>query len=166
VDDRTGAFLRGDQQPARFQEFWTFHRQGGAWLLREVEQSRESDVLKEENFVEQFTDQQVQAIYQDTAGSEGPAGPWLEKEVETKATRIERMLNFLFRLTSCGTRNSWSSRARQVFSDVYLAQESGDPAAVKATTSFRGGCPFAGRDPEAPGGKTHDRVSQPVRSAR
>ncbi len=28
VDDRSGKFLRGDKAPARFQEFWTFHRVG------------------------------------------------------------------------------------------------------------------------------------------
>lgn len=136
VDDRTGAFLRGDRAPARFQEFWTFHRQGDAWLLREVEQSRESDVLKEENFVEQFTDQQVQAVYHDTAGTEGPAGPWLEAEVETKATRIERMLNFLVQTDKLWDKKLMVERARQVFTDVYLAQEAGDPAVVKAADLF------------------------------
>ena len=33
VDDKTGKFLRGDKAPARFQEFWTFHRVGNQWLL-------------------------------------------------------------------------------------------------------------------------------------
>src|SRR5438445_347777 len=56
MDDRDQRFLRGDRAAARFQEFWTFQLQQGAWLLREIEQSRESDKLKEENFVEMFTD--------------------------------------------------------------------------------------------------------------
>jgi hypothetical protein len=59
VDDRNGNFLRGDEAAARFQEFWTFQWQGGKWLLREIEQARESDVLKRENFFEQFTDAKV-----------------------------------------------------------------------------------------------------------
>ena len=50
LDDRTQEFLRGDDAPASFQEFWTFQRLNGAWLLREIEQSRESDALKDENF--------------------------------------------------------------------------------------------------------------------
>ena len=33
VDDRTRGFLRGDQEPARFQEFWTFQWQGGNKLM-------------------------------------------------------------------------------------------------------------------------------------
>src|SRR5438093_4704 len=88
-------FSPGDSAAARFQEFWTFQLQNGAWLLREVEQSRESDKLKEENFVEMFTDKQVEGVYAETASPGGPAGPWLEKSVETKASRIERLLNFL-----------------------------------------------------------------------
>ena len=56
VDDRTGKFLRGDSSAARFQEFWTFQRWGDQWRLREIEQTGESDLLKEENFAEMLTD--------------------------------------------------------------------------------------------------------------
>jgi len=56
VDDRDNHFLRGDEASAQFQEFWTFQRQGWRLLLREIEQTRESDKLKEENVFEQFTD--------------------------------------------------------------------------------------------------------------
>jgi len=136
VDDRTQEFLRGDQEPARFQEFWTFHRQGGAWLLREIEQSRESDVLKEENFFEQFTDVGLNQVYDETAGKEGPAGPWLEKETLDKATRIERLLNFLVQTDKLWNRQAMLERARQVFLDVTLAREKGDPAAVPTAELF------------------------------
>ena len=136
VDDRTQEFLRGDQEPARFQEFWTFHRQGGAWLLREIEQSRESDALKEENFFEQFTDTGLNQVYDETAGKEGPAGPWLEKETLDKATRIERLLNFLVQTDKLWNRQAMLERARQVFLDVTLAREKGDPAAIPATELF------------------------------
>ena len=136
VDDRTGEFLRGDQAPARFQEFWTFHRQNGAWLLREIDQSRESDVLKEENFFEQFTDTGLNQVYAETAGKEGPAGPWLEKETLDKATRIERLLNFLVQTDKLWNRQAMLERARQVFLDVTLAREKGDPAAVPAAELF------------------------------
>ena len=136
VDDRTQAFLRGDDAPARFQEFWTFQRQGGAWLLREIEQSRESDALKDENFFEQFTDVGLNQVYCETAGKEGPAGPWLEKETLDKATRIERLLNFLVQTDKLWNRQAMLERARQVFLDVTLAREKGDPAAVPTVELF------------------------------
>jgi predicted lipid-binding transport protein (Tim44 family) len=136
VDDRTQEFLRGDQEPARFQEFWTFHRQGGAWLLREIEQSRESDALKEENFFEQFTDVGLNQVYDETAGKEGPAGPWLEKETLDKATRIERLLNFLVQTDKLWNRQAMLERARQVFLDVTLAREKGDPASIPTAELF------------------------------
>jgi len=136
VDDRDRRFLRGDRAPARFQEFWTFQLQNGAWLLREVEQSRESDKLREENFVEMFTDKQVESIYAETASPGGPAGPWLEKSVETKASRIERLLNFLVQTDKLWNRKQMLERARQVFLDVLLAQETGNPDSVKADELF------------------------------
>jgi predicted lipid-binding transport protein (Tim44 family) len=136
VDDRTGAFLRGDRSPARFQEFWTFQRLGSTWLLREIEQSRESAALKEDNFVEQFTDDQLNAIYGGAAGKEGPAGPWLEEHVETKSNRITRLLNFLVQTDKLWNENEMKKRARTVFADVLLAQEAGDPAAVKTADLF------------------------------
>ena len=136
VDDRDQKFLRGDGGAARFQEFWTFQLQSGAWLLREVEQSRESDKLKEENFVEMFTDKQVEGVYADTASPGGPAGPWLEKSVETKASRIERLLNFLVQTDKMWNRKEMLERPRQVFLDVLLAQEAGDPATIKADQLF------------------------------
>lgn len=136
VDDRTGNFLRGDQAPARFQEFWTFQRQGGAWLLREIEQSRESEALKEENFFEQFTDTGLNQVYNETAGKEGPAGPALDKETLDKATRIERLLNFLVQTDKLWNRQAMVERARQVFLDVTLAREKGDPAGIPTAELF------------------------------
>ncbi|HSV14054.1 MAG TPA: TIM44-like domain-containing protein, partial [Tepidisphaeraceae bacterium] len=136
VDDRNNHFLRGDAQPARFQEFWTFHRQDGQWLLREVEQSRESDVLKDENFVEQFTDTHLKQVYATAASPGGPAGPWLEKQVETKATKTERLLNFLVQTDKLWNRDAMLTRARDVFVAVMLAQESNDPTSVPADDMF------------------------------
>jgi predicted lipid-binding transport protein (Tim44 family)/uncharacterized membrane protein YgcG len=136
VDDRTQEFLRGDEQPAQFQEFWTFHRQGGAWLLREIDQSRESDALKEENFFEQFTDVGLNQVYDKTAGQEGPAGPWLEKATLDKATRIERLLNFLVQTDKLWNCQAMLERARQVFLDVTLAREKGDPAGIPTAELF------------------------------
>jgi predicted lipid-binding transport protein (Tim44 family) len=136
VDDRTEKFLRGDEAPARFQEFWTFHRVGDRWLLREIEQAGESDMLKDENFVEMLTDDTLRGIYGEVAEKKGEAGPWLEKETEKKATRIERMPNFLVQTDKLWNRNQMLERARQVFLSVYLARESGDPGRVPVADLF------------------------------
>ncbi|TSA45070.1 MAG: hypothetical protein D4R56_06115 [Deltaproteobacteria bacterium] len=137
VDDRNHKYLRGDKSSARFQEFWTFQSSGDRWLLREIEQSGESDLLKEENFIEMLTDQTLQGIYGGAAGKEGKAGPWLEKDAEVKATRIDRMLNFLVRTDKLWDRQQMIERARQVFLSVFLARESGDPAQAPEADLFR-----------------------------
>ena len=136
VDDRTGKYLRGDRTPAKFQEFWTFHFSDGAWRLREVEQAGESDMLKNENFAEMLTDDTIKGIYAEAAGKIGAAGPWLEKSVGQKATRIDRMLNFLVQTDKLWDRNAMLERARQVFMNVYLARESGNSARVPVADLF------------------------------
>ncbi len=137
-DDRTGKFLRGDTGPARFQEFWTFQRWEDRWLLREIEQAGESDILKDENFAEMLTDDTLKGIYLDAARGKGDAGPWLEKQTEEKATRIERLLNFLAQTDKLWDRRSMLERARKLFLSVYLARESGDPARIPAPDLFPG----------------------------
>jgi len=136
TDDRTGRFLRGDQASARFQEFWTFQRQDGAWLLREIEQTRESDALKDENFFEHFTDVGRDQVYAEAAGKAGPAGPWLETGTQTKATRTERLLNFLVQTDKLWDRTAMLERARSVFLQITLARERGDPAAIPRALMF------------------------------
>jgi len=136
VDDRTGKFLRGDTAPARFQEFWTFHRMKDRWLLREIEQTGESDVLKDENFAEMLTGETIKGVYGEVGKKKGEAGPWLEKEAGEKATRIERLLNFLVQTDKLWNRNQMLERARQVFLSVYLAKESGVPDQVPAQDLF------------------------------
>ena len=136
LDDRTSRFLRGDSSPARFQEFWTFQRSGDRWLLREIEQAGESDILKDENFAEMLTDGTMKGIYQETAQQEGKAGPWLEQEAEEKATRIDRLLNFLVKIDKIWDRGPMLERARQIFLGVFLARESGDPAKLLPADLF------------------------------
>jgi len=136
VDDRNQKYLRGDERSARFQEFWTFHRSQDRWLLREIEQAGESDLLKDENFVEMLTDQTLKGIYGGVAGKEGKAGPWLEKGAEEKATRIDRLLNFLVRTDKLWNRRQMIEQARRVFLSVFLARESGDPAQTPEADLF------------------------------
>jgi predicted lipid-binding transport protein (Tim44 family) len=135
-DDRTGEFLRGDQKPARFQEFWTLQMMDKGWLLREIEQAGESDVLKDDNFAEMLTDDTVKGIYGVKAAPQGTAGPWLEKDVEQKANRIDRMLNFLSQTDKLWDRNKMLEGARRIFLNVYLARESGEPGGVPAADLF------------------------------
>jgi len=137
-DDRTGKFLRGDTGPARFQEFWTFQRWEDRWLLREIEQAGESDILKDDNFAEMLTDDTLKGIYWDAAQGKGDAGPWLEKQPEEKAARIERLLNFLAQTDKLWDRRSMLERARKLFLSVYLARESGDQARIPAPDLFPG----------------------------
>lgn len=136
VDDRTGKYLRGDKAPAAFQEFWTFHFSEGTWLLREIEQAGESEVLKDENFAEMLTDDTIKGIYAEAAGKDGAAAPWIEKSVGKKASRIDRLLNFLVQTDKLWNRNAMLERARQVFMNIYLARESGDATQVAAADLF------------------------------
>ncbi len=126
VDDRTQRKTRGDDQAAQFQEFWTFQYNGKVWLLREIEQTRESSALKEENFFEQFTDVGLNQIYGSSASAEGSSGPWLEKNVEVKETRIERMLNFLVQTDKVWERQGMLETSRRVFLELMGAWESGE----------------------------------------
>ncbi len=136
VDDRSGKFLRGDLARAAFQEFWTFHFSGDSWLLREIEQTGESELLKSENFAEMLTDDTIKGIYAEAAGKDGPAGPWLEKGIGLKASRIDRMLNFLVQTDRLWDRNAMLERARRVFMNLYLARESGEAGQVAADDLF------------------------------
>lgn len=135
VDDRNGAFLRGDKESARFQEFWTFQHADHGWILREIEQSGESDVLKDENFVGMLTDETVQGVY-GKAADEGEAGPWLDEKTEGKVDRIDRLLNFLVQTDKLWNRQRMLERARQVFLGVYLAREAGSPDQVPVADLF------------------------------
>lgn len=135
IDDRKKSFLRGDKKQARFQEFWTFHRQGDMWLLREIEQSREGEWMKQENFFEPFTLRQLRKFYSGgdpnaPQAEGGPVGPWVEKDVSTKETKIERMLDFLAKTDPIWDRQQMIERTRQIFMNVFLAQEGGDASAV------------------------------------
>jgi len=136
IDDRTDKFLRGDSRSSQFQEFWTFQRVGNQWMLREIEQSGESDILKDDNFVEMLTDQTIKGIYDETADKEGSAGPWLEKSTGQKATRIDRILNFLVQTDKLWNRGLMLERARQVFLNVYLARETSNPSSVPMADLF------------------------------
>lgn len=135
TDDRSGKFIRGDKSAARFQEFWTFQFFGNQWLVREIEQAGESESLKEENFVEMLTDENVQNLYAETA-KEGTDAAWVGKEEAKKATRIDRLLNFLAQTDKLWTRRLMLERARQVFMTVYLTRESGDPQQIPGGDLF------------------------------
>ena len=136
IDDRTNERIRGDQGSAQFQEFWTFQYHQDKWLLREIEQTAESDILNDDNFFEQFTDKGVEQVEGAAAKKEGPEGPWLEGAVMTKERRVERMLNFLVKTDSIWDRKKMMLTGRSVFLAVTGAWEAGDPAAVPTADLF------------------------------
>ena len=162
VDDRTDERLRGDQAPAQFQEFWTFQYYKDTWLLREIEQTAESDILNDDNFFEQFTDKGVEQVAGAAAKKEGPEGPWLEGSIMTKERRVERMLNFLVKTDSIWDRKKMMLMSRSMFLSLTGAWEAGDPAAVPAADLYPGARPGpARRHHEEQGKGRHSRVPEP-----
>jgi predicted lipid-binding transport protein (Tim44 family) len=128
IDDRTQRFLRGDENSQRFQEFWTFQWCDGAWKLREIEQTKESDVLTTEDLFEQFTDtDRDQMIIGQAASATGPAGPALPADVQAKGQKIDRLLNFLVQTDKIWNRDEMLATARRVFLNVQLAWQDGRP---------------------------------------
>ena len=135
-DDRSGEFLRGDKEPATFQEFWTFQYRDSGWLLLEIEQTKESDRLRKEDFVESFTDLQMEQVMGGPTGETGPEGPWRGKEAERKAGKIERLLNFLVRTDRLWDREGMLATARQGFTDLFLSTEAGGLSAEASARMF------------------------------
>ena len=135
-DDRSGTFLRGDKEPATFQEFWTFQYRDSGWLLLEIEQTKESDRLRKEDSVESFTDLQMEQIMGGPTGETGPAGPRREKEAERKAGKIDRLLNFLVRTDRLWDREGMLATARQGFTDLFLSTEAGTLSAEASARMF------------------------------
>ena len=91
VDERTNAFRRGDRSAATFQEFWVFGRNGNRWLLSDIEQARESDILSQENHVEGWTCDQLEAVYggssPDAAPAASPAAAPMQQDTATSRMR-------------------------------------------------------------------------------
>ena len=135
-DDRSGMFLRGDKEPATFQEFWTFQYRDSGWLLLEIEQTKESDRLRKEDFVESFTDLQMEQVMGGPTGEIGPEGPWRGKEVGRKAGKIERLLNFLVQTDRLWDREGMLATARQGFTDLFLSTEAGELSAEASSRMF------------------------------
>lgn len=129
VDDRTKAFRRGDRSSARFQEFWTFQQWNGKWLLREIEQTKESSVLKDENEVETMSAEKLAGVYGE-AGAPAPAGKWNLGLLAGKAERTDDLLDKLKRIDPLWNRQRMKDRARQVFLRVLHAREAGSDGAV------------------------------------
>lgn len=130
TDDRTGDFLRGDRHPAPFQEFWIFHFSGGRWLLREIEQSRESDVLRENSVVESMDPSQIEQV----AGAR-PAtvhAPWADPASSARAPRLETQLDELAKSDPAWERSLLQSRARDLFLAVLMVEETGDISQIAA----------------------------------
>jgi predicted lipid-binding transport protein (Tim44 family) len=129
IDDRTNKFIRGDRTAATFQEFWVFQYVDGKWLLRQIDQTKESDALTDKNFVEMFTDVQIQSIIGEEA--QGAVGPDVDKSAMLKDNKIHRHLNFLFNIDRMWDENLMKENARSLFVAFYTAKEKLDAEAVK-----------------------------------
>ncbi|MFZ2955368.1 MAG: TIM44-like domain-containing protein [Candidatus Ozemobacteraceae bacterium] len=70
IDDRSRAFIRGDSTSQPFQEFWTFQSRSGRWLLREIEQVGDCNILREPNVVEGISEEEMKSL----AGAPVPGG--------------------------------------------------------------------------------------------
>src|SRR5207248_2192124 len=104
---------------------------GGTFLLREIEQTRESTALKDENFVEFLTNQQLHDSYGEAlAGQRGEAGPWVEGEAEVRGTKVHRMLNFLVETDKVWNEKAMKDTARTATIALYTALEAGDTAGL------------------------------------
>jgi len=133
IDDRTQEFLRGDDSAETFQEFWVFQRMGNNWLLREINQTRESDALRAENFVEELTPEQLKNIYGTLAtAAGGEKAPWLEEAIGIKAGKIERMLNFLSSTDKSWDQDFMKEKARKIFAGVLTGVEKLDLSSISS----------------------------------
>jgi predicted lipid-binding transport protein (Tim44 family) len=128
VDDRDRSFLRGDTAPATFQEFWTFQRQGDAWLLREIEQTRESDFLREPNYVEKPPAQ----LPPPPDPAAAPPGPGLDPRGAAKVAGVDRLLRGLKGADPLWDPAHLRQVARQTMLHYWLAEQAGYPSAVPA----------------------------------
>ncbi|MDI1318577.1 MAG: polymorphic toxin-type HINT domain-containing protein, partial [bacterium] len=129
VDDRSGEVLRGDAAAGRFQEFWIFQYWEDTWRLREIEQSRESDLLRLENFFESFTETGRDQVYGETAGQAGPLGPNRPPLIPEQDANIDRLLKFLYVTDKIWDREAMLATARRGFAGVLLAWQDGRPEA-------------------------------------
>jgi predicted lipid-binding transport protein (Tim44 family) len=136
TDDRTRDASRPEWYAGVFQEFWTFRLVDGKWLLRELGLAAESDALKTDNFFQPFTDHDVNRVYEETAGREGPVGSSVDADTELKVTRVERLLNYLVQDDKLWDGQAMSELAGKLFLQVCFARQEGDPERVPAEDLF------------------------------
>ncbi len=130
IDDRTNEFLRGDDKPQLFQEFWTFKYENEKWVLYKIEQTSESDILNKEDFIEQFTDEQVKQIIGEIPAKLGPVGPTAEDKVVSKKEKIARLLNFLYETDKMWNMGRMEIDSSLAFINVYRAWSFLDPQKI------------------------------------
>jgi predicted lipid-binding transport protein (Tim44 family) len=123
VDARTNNLIRGSRTPAQFQEFWTFQQSArdGAWLLREIQQTRESDVLREGDDLSGLPDQ---------PGSSELANLPSHKaigESNRQTSRLETLMEELENKDPAWRKRNIISAAQEAFTLVYMARQSGKP---------------------------------------
>lgn len=131
IDDRTNEYIRGDRRAASFQEFWVFQYVDGRWLLRQIDQTKESDALTDNNFVEMFTEVQLKTIFGEDGENSGVTGPGIDKSAMLKDNKIHRHLNFLVNIDKSWNEDIMKETARALFVAFYTAKEKLDAASLK-----------------------------------
>jgi hypothetical protein len=111
VDDRSGAYLRGDSSAERFQELYVFKLSGGVWLLSGIEQVRETKRLRAPN------------LYEPKRAAASKAGA--QRTKRDGRTRVEGALDGLARRDPLWNPDAMAERAATVFTRVYMRREGG-----------------------------------------
>jgi len=136
IDDRTNAKIRGDTGIGQFEEFWTFQRHGKKWLLRQIDQPEEGmDLIGKENYDEQATPGMMSQIYEQSGSAakknlktsamrEQGSDAGMD-EIKQKATKVHRLLNFLYESDKIWNEQQMKDLARTTFILVNSAMERG-----------------------------------------
>ncbi len=127
VDDRTSNLVRGTTTPEQFQEFWTFQQSNGRgpWLLRDIEQTAESDILSAED--------DLSGLPEEPKTSELANLPAHQEIAASAATqsRLTLLLASLEKKNRAWRNNNIVSAARDAYTSVYMARHAGAVAGLR-----------------------------------
>lgn len=117
VNDQSGALIRGDRHPERFQEFWTFQWYQDSYRLREIEQVGDSTALLTSNRVEG-----------QAGGSRHLESPPLGKL--PSHGKVDRLVDAFAESNPIWDQKTMRERARAAAIAIYTAYETGETEAL------------------------------------
>ena len=121
IHDETKKLIRGDRTAETFQEFWTFQFIRNGWYLREIEQTKESDIMHEPN--------DVSGLPGDASVDAPPPLP----EADSSVGRMSRLLDSLGQTDRLWRRSAIVTAARNIYTNVCLTRESSSTLDVKTS---------------------------------